>query len=254
MKEHPPTEHFEGKSVYEHLKDARARGAVASAEVHGIETPGHLAAAWDAAKDMAITLIILWILCLNFSLSAKSAFLFSSLFAFGVIIWKAGRSALLGWSRLERLHRVIEEERWEIEHHRGQEREELMELYQAKGFNGKLLEEVVDVLMADDNRLLRVMLEEELNLTLECFEHPLKQASGAALGALASAAICLSLETLLPTLGTLVAAFFIILLASFASARLERNRALPNVVWNLALAGMSAAVVYFSIQFFMQKS
>lgn len=254
MKEHPPTEHFEGKSVYEHLKDARARGALASAEVHGIEMPGHLAAAWDAAKDMAITLVILWVLCLNFSLSAKNAFLFSALFAFGVIIWKTGRSALLGWSRLERLHRVIEEERWEIEHHRAQEREELMELYQVKGFNGKLLEEVVDVLMADDNRLLRVMLEEELNLTLECFEHPLKQATGAAFGALVSAAICLCLETLVPTLGILAAAFFIILLASFASARLERNRALPIVVWNLALAGMSAAVVHFSLQFFIQKS
>ncbi len=35
--------------------------------------------------------------------------------------------------------------------------------------------------MADDNRLLRVMLEEELGLTLEAYEHPLKQAFGALL-------------------------------------------------------------------------
>jgi hypothetical protein len=106
-------------------------------------------------------------------------FLMLSLFSFGWAVWKTGRSALLGWGRMERLHRLIEEERWEIQHHRAQERRELGEMYRAKGFDGKLLEEVLDVLMSDDNRLLKVMLEEELGLTLEAYEHPLRQAIGA---------------------------------------------------------------------------
>ncbi len=37
---------------------------------------------------------------------------------------------------------TIEEERWEIQHHRAQERLELTEMYAAKGLSGKLLEEV----------------------------------------------------------------------------------------------------------------
>ena len=90
---------------------------------------------------------------------------------------------LLGWARLERLHRIVEEERYEIENHRQQEREELKELYRAKGFQGKLLDEVVDVLMADGERLLKVMVEEELGLSLQSQEHPLKQGAGSALGA-----------------------------------------------------------------------
>ena len=97
---------------------------------------------------------------------------------------------MLGWSRLERLHRVIEEERWEIEHHRPQEREELRALYAAKGLRENSSMRSIEVLMADDNRLFQVMLEEELGLTLEAYEHPLKQAFGAFFGAHCSA-LCL---------------------------------------------------------------
>ena len=96
--------------------------------------------------------------------------------------WKTARSALLGWARVERFHRVIEEERWEIEHHRAARKARAYRNVPGKGLTGKFLEEVIDVLMADDNRLLRVMLEEELGITLEAYEHPLKQAAGAFCG------------------------------------------------------------------------
>ncbi|MBI2809614.1 MAG: VIT1/CCC1 transporter family protein, partial [Candidatus Melainabacteria bacterium] len=172
---HPPGEHFRGKTVPDHLKEARARGALASAEIHGTEMPGHFAAGADTAKETAFALLFLWVIFSHY-LAPELTFLFLVLFCAGWTIWKTARSALLGWARMERMHRVIEEERWEIEHHRTQERQELTEMYHAKGLEGKLLEEVIEVLMSDDNRLLRVMLEEELGLTLEIYEHPLKQA------------------------------------------------------------------------------
>ena len=78
--------------------------------------------------------------------------------------------------------RLLEEEKWEIEHNRNQEKVELKVLYRAKGFEGKLLDDVVDVLMADDKRALHIMLKEELGMTLEAYEHPLKQSLGALLG------------------------------------------------------------------------
>ncbi len=66
------TDHFEGKSVHEHLKAARAKGALAAAEIHGTEMPGHLSAAADAARDTAVVLMLHWII---FHLSRQCYFL-----------------------------------------------------------------------------------------------------------------------------------------------------------------------------------
>jgi hypothetical protein len=242
----PPSEHFQGKSVAEHLKEAREKGAFAKTEVHGIEMPGHLSAGADAAKETSIALVFLWILC-SYFFPFKQTVLFLGLFSGVYLFWKVGRSALLGWARLERLHRLIEEERWEIQHHRHQEREELKELYQLKGFSGKLLEEVVDVLMSDDNRLLKVMLEEELNLSLESFEHPLKQSLGAGVGVAIAAFLSLAAYWFFPFFGLPLVAGVVLLTSAFISARLERNRPLPILIWHLALFALCTGLLHVSL-------
>lgn len=230
-------DHFEGKSVAEHLKEARAKGALATAEIHGTEMPGHLSAGADAAKETSLALLLLWMVL------GPDHLIHFVLFSFGWLIWKVGRSAFLGWARLERLHRVIEEERWEIEHNRKQEKEELTALYAAKGLKGKLLDEVISVFMADDNRLLRIMLEEELGLTLEIYEHPLKQATGAAVGVILASAFFL-LGAYLSPWGEFVTAALVMTAASIAAAKAERNRVIEAVIWNLSLAAFAAGAVY----------
>jgi vacuolar iron transporter family protein len=229
--------HFEGKSIPDHLKEARAKGAMASAEIHGTEMPGHLSAAADAARDTAVVLLLLWIL---FPVNLK-LFLF---FALGIFLWKIGRSALLGWARLERLHRVIEEERWEIEHHREQEREELTELYRMKGLSGKLLDETITVLMADDNRLLRIMLEEEMGLTLEAYEHPLKQSLGAGAGVILAAGI-FAIGYSVFSWGPIAATAMTLGIAALLAAKAERNKLLEALVWTLAAAAFAVGATYF---------
>ncbi len=246
MQSPPSSEHFNGKSVLEHLKEARIRGARASMEIHGTEMPGHLAAGTDAAKEMAIALLFLWII-LSHLLPPSLIWSCLLLFSIGWVIWKTARSAALGWARIERLHRVTEEERWEIEHHRAQEKMELREMYQLKGLSGKLLDDVVDVLMADDNRLLRVMLEEELNLTFEACEHPLKQAFGALIGSLLSACICLLGFWVFPSFGLLLASALMITSSSVFSAKLQRNNAWNTLIWNLAIAGLASGSIYILI-------
>lgn len=234
-------DHFKGKEALEHVIEARLRGKAASAEIHGTEMPGHYSAAADAAKETAFVLFVLfWTLGSSFPFFA---------FALGWLFWKGGRSAFLGWSRLERLHRLIEEERWEIEHRRGQEKEELRALYAAKGFSGKLLDEAVDVLMADDNRLLQVMLEEELGLNLESYEHPLKQAAGAVIGVF-SAALLFFFGLLFSTWAAVFSSALIIAVAAGLVARLERNKPLPAIVWNLSIAAVAAGATHFIMQFF----
>ncbi len=165
-------------------------------------------------------------------------------------IWKGGRSAWLGWSRLERLHRVLAQEKWEIEHHRQQEREELKELYAAKGFEGKLLEDVLDVLMADGDRLLKVMVEEELGLSLECQEHPLMQSLGALSGAL-MALLILFTAVYFDSHWSLVATAASVAIGSCLTAFYARNRFVPAIIWNLGLLALAYGSFYFFIVYFL---
>ncbi len=122
----------------EHLQEARQKGAIASAEIHGTEMPGSMAAGADAARETGIALILISLIFSFGNIPTTSFSFFLLLFCIGWLIWKTGRSALLCWARLERLHRLIEEERWEIEHNREQEKEELTDLYFAKGLRGEL--------------------------------------------------------------------------------------------------------------------
>jgi VIT1/CCC1 family predicted Fe2+/Mn2+ transporter len=186
-------------------------------------------------------LLLLYLLGVSFGFEPSRLHFFLLLVSLSWVVWKAGRSAILGWGRLERLHRLVEQERWEIEHHRSQEKEELRALYAAKGFHGKLLDEAVEVLMADDNRLLQVMLEEELGLQLESYEHPLKQAFGALVGGVAAAALLALSLFFHPYWAPVLSALIVIIGSAAWSARRERNRPLPALIWNLAAALLAAA-------------
>lgn len=243
----PPSDHFRGKSVVEHLKEARTKGMHASHEVHGTEMPGHYAAGADAAKETAVVFLFFWIVSLFVPFPIPLS-VFLCLFSVGWAVWKMGRSALLGWARMERLHRLIEEERWEIQHHRAQERSELAEIYRAKGFEGKILEEVLDVLMADDNRLLKVMLEEELGLTLEAYEHPLRQSLGALFGVCLASLLSVFGLWAFPLFGLPTMCALILACAAILSAKIEKNRVFSSFLWHLALALLAAGTIYFLAQ------
>lgn len=234
--------HFRGKEPLEHVLSARMKGQLAADEIHGAEMPGHISAFADAAKETSLILVLFWSLLTGFRIPSDSIHWILVFFAGGWLVWKTGRSALLGYSRLERMHRIIEEERWEIEHHRPQEKEELRALYRAKGFSGRLLDEAIEVLMADDNRLLQVMLQEELGFRIESEEHPLKQAAGALLGVLASAAVMAFALFVLPPAGTFLAAGLVIALTAGFTAKKQENRITPSIVWNLACALLAIAV------------
>ncbi len=62
-------------------------------------------------------------------------------------------------------HRRVEY--WEVENLPEVEREEIREIYHAKGFEGELLEQVVDVITADKDRWVDVMMKDELGMIEE---------------------------------------------------------------------------------------
>lgn len=236
--------HFKDKEAIEHVIEAQAKGIISSSEIHGTEISGSMAAAADASREMALVLLLIWSM-LSLLIPNMQIFVFLLIFSIGWSIWKFGRSAWLGWSRLERLHRVLEQERWEIEHNREQEKEELRELYAAKGFEGKLLDTVVDVLMADDNRLLRVMVEEELGLSLATQEHPLKQGLGGLFGSLITAFVCLTALFFFSFYGLIAATMLFLAATGALLAYLSHNRTIPAIIWSIGLGIVSYGTVKF---------
>ena len=79
-------------------------------------------------------------------------------------------------SHRDLLKSEIDREIWEIENKPEDERQEIEDIYKAKGFSGKDLEMIVNKITSDKKVWLDTMLNEELNLNLEIAGHPLKSA------------------------------------------------------------------------------
>ena len=241
--------HFHGKSPMQHIAEVQARGVMASSEIHGAEIPGSIFAGCDAAREAALALLILGTELLLFDIGVMKELMILLFFGIGFAIWKVGRAAHLAWSRLERLHRVVSEEKHEIEENRDEERQELTALYAAKGLQGRLLEEVVDVLMADGDRLLRVMLQEEMGFRLEEQEHPLLQGLCAGIGALFGGLIPVLGLYICHGIGLVAGSVCVLLTTAYISAHYQRNKAIAAMVWVLAIALFSYVFVLSCTRF-----
>jgi len=232
-------DHFRGQTAQQHIVEVQANGVVTSAEVHGAETPGSLFAGIDAMREACLLFALLLLLMPALTLPLLQALLCAT------VVWKGGRAAFLAFYRLERLHRVVKEEQREIQENRSQEKEELKELYRLKGFDGKLLDDVIDVLMADGDRALRVMLQEEMGFRLEENEHPIVQGIGASAGALLGGGVALLSFFTFGVEGLLLGVGCLFTLAAAYTARREKNRVISAVVWTLFLAAATLATGYF---------
>jgi hypothetical protein len=253
MKTDKSNTHFAGKSAFEHLKEARKKGSKVIAEIHGTEPSGSIIAFLDNGRNASMIIFIVWLFFYLNDIPYLQTFSYLIIFTIGLTLVCFGRSTLLGWSRLERLHRLIEEERWEIQHHREQEREELIEIYQTKGFSGELLDQVIETLMSDDNRLLEVMLIEELGLPLEAYEHPLKQGLFAAIGVFTACLFFIIGFCLQTNFGPLVASVCSLSCFSLFLAMNEQNEKIKSIIWNLAVFSLSSGCVYFLGKLMMKQ-
>ncbi len=130
--------HFEDEDPLAHVIEKKVEGILSLSESHGVEMPGHFSAAADAMRETAIVVLLLWIFIQFLGLDFNLTFLIMSSFGCGWFAWKT--EEVPGWAGPARKTSPgIEQEKYEIEHHRPQERVELRALYRAKVFEGKLL-------------------------------------------------------------------------------------------------------------------
>lgn len=235
-------DHFKGKNPYEHILQKKSEVA---SEVHGEELPGHIGAFIDACRDMSMLMLAFWAISFAMQMPFKQTTFILITIAISWAFWKTIRSTWFSWSLLERLHRVLKEEQFEIDHHRDQEREELTALYAAKGLRGELLEDVINVLMADDERLLKVMMEEEMGLNLEHYEHPIKIGAGALLGSLITGTLLIGMQWFVPLYGLAILAIVIKSLSGILMAKLQKNEMTSSFIWNLGAAVALGTISYF---------
>lgn len=142
----------------------------------------------------------------------------------------------------------IRRERWEIIHKPADERDEIRQLYRAKGFEGAELESIVAHITSDEELWLQVMLEEELGLFPENFDPPLR--SGALVGISFAAGAVIPLLPYLFTAGlaALVSSIVITAIALFgigvAKTRLTNQGWLRSGLEMVVLAMLAAVVGY----------
>lgn len=244
------SDHFSQRSPSQHIVEKFSRGAAFASEKHGFEISGTLAAFFDSLKTTAAALILISIV--QSSYNAKVHLAPIALFAFGLALWQGARSSWLGWSRFNKLHREMTAERDEIATNRDQERVELQALYSLKGFDPPLLDRVVEVLMADDDRLLRVMLEEELGMSLATCDHPLKQGLGALAGAALVAVLFLTLGLFSLPMAIALTALLIGSTSAFA-ARLEGSEPLAAFFWNFNLTCSLAGLLQIASRWIIKN-
>lgn len=230
-----------------HLETARklGRGMLAS-EAEGGQ-PYEVLHAASAARDGAILVLALWAMLQGIRHpDLGNAILLTTA---AVVATYSGIANALGvYAQIRHWEHELRRERDEVHHYPAQERQELKAIYEAKGFTGEQLDSIVDTLCSDDDRLLKIMLEEELGIFFEQWNHPavigLLTGVASLIGGLAVAGAAMASTHWLPP----VAAAVIIALAAMIRTGWYRPSTIESFArWSL-VAGCVAGVAFFLSQ------
>ncbi|HYB91602.1 MAG TPA: VIT1/CCC1 transporter family protein [Candidatus Binataceae bacterium] len=152
-------------------------------------------------------------------------------------------------SQIEFYLSEIEREREEIRKWPDREREEISTIYRAKGFAGKLLDQIVAHITADPERWSDVMMREELGFSSESFDRPLRSGLTVGLAYLSGAAVPLAPYVFLaPREGIVASALATILVLFGVGAAKTRitNRQWWRSGLESMLTGIAAATVTYA--------
>lgn len=146
-------------------------------------------------------------------------------------------------SQRQILQSEIEREKWEMENVPGAEREEIENIYKAKGFTGTELESIVNKITSNKKVWLDTMLTEELKLNLEIVGSPLKSAFRMFGAFLVGGILPIIPYFFSSGYEPLLIAVGLSLSASFVIGAIKSRMAGLNIVWGgLEMAGLGTGI------------
>ncbi len=147
-------------------------------------------------------------------------------------------------------HKAVEY--WEVDHLPEKEREEIREIYAAKGFEGEMLEKAVEIITKDKDRWVDVMMKEELEMTEET-KSPIAMGGVTFFSFLLFGFIpllvyvldySLSLEMDLFLISSIMTAV-VFCIIGFLKAMVNQTKILKSILETLFLGGAAAFLAYF---------
>ncbi len=143
-------------------------------------------------------------------------------------------------------------EYWEVDNLPEKEREEIREIYAAKGFEGELLEQVVEKITEDKDRWVDVMMKEELEMAEES-KSPFKMGLVTFISFVIMGLIPLVVYVIDYTVGftadlflySSVMTFIIFALIGFAKSFVTGTNKIRGVLETVFLGGSAAVLAYF---------
>ena len=244
-------EHLVSGDAADHVAEARRKAR----QMLGGEA--HLGAVDDwrralvSARDALILIWLTWVALRGFGDPPFNGLMLIAM-AIALALLLGASTARSTFSQVQYYAAELDRERAEIRDDFDHECEEVRALYAAKGFREPLLGQIVETLTADDDRLLKVMMEEELGLSLSYINHPLMVGAwnfGAALVAGMALALPVSLispdhaHVWMPTGGSAL-----LLIVSLVAARATRRSPMEFFAVGVVMAVVTGGVVYFLAQ------
>lgn len=226
-----------------HLEAARKRGRRLMAE----GSPG---IAWEwlhagsAARDGTLVVFILSMVLFSAAeTDHRMPILLAAAIAFGIYTGVANMLAAM--TQLRQWEAEFLREREEIRTEPEREREELRALYEAKGFSGPVLDEIVETLCVDEERLLKIMLEEELGIFVEQSTHPVLMGLLTGFASMGGGLIVAAVAAFEPMwLTAVVAAVVLAVIATLQNARQPRESIESFARWAIG-AGTVGGIAYY---------
>ncbi len=235
----------------EHITEARQRAR----QVLGAEA--HLGDVDDwrqmlvSARDALILVWLTWVALQGFGQPAFAGHMLVAM-AIGIALLVGISTARSTHTQVQYYEAELERERTEIREAFDEERDEVRVLYAAKGFRDPLLGQIVDTLSADDDRLLKVMMEEELGLSLHHIHHPLIVGAWNFAGAaVAGIALALPVRWMQPEMGMkwiLAGGAALLGVVSLVASRATGRRTLEFFTTAVVMAVVTGGAVYFLAQ------
>lgn len=144
----------------------------------------------------------------------------------------------------------LEREKREIKEVPEQEKREIRDIYRAKGFRGKILDSIVKHITSDKKLWLDTMMEEELKLSKEGFENPLRNAWVIGVSAIVGSLVPLTPFLFMQVQPAMIASLVFSTVVLFACGYYKNQLTVGNPLkggLEMAFIGMITALIGYAI-------